>query len=644
MQISPNTADVTLSALAESARESESRRDTLERLANLCTDRSITVSVTFVEEEAACTVDDDMPGEAYDIQIPTRRYEQPGTDLPDAVWDKRIQVGLLFHELGHVLYSDFDRFGDRIEDVKPEWQPVFKTIYNAAEDGVVETQIANEFNVTDDLVLLDETFAHLADRRHEDFVNLFDLAPGQRAGEQDSDAQPEQAVPREYTVLEGIQLGLLDRGFTQSSRFETLIDPSAPTRTVRDDRGDVLRDLAPVLDAFMAKMLSEPDGTERVDLAWRLYQRIRRKLDPLPTLHLRNLQPGAVRPTDAAAGAFGQPARADSLPGTAAARSYVDQDATSASTGSNVRDGAAADTDRTDLPPGQIAQRELRQRARQATRSSHRQAARTRSPIQAAAVELRELTRNPSLGVDRVGIADVAEDGGDHDRWRAAVEQANQLQADLATRLHRRRKTRFESGHRSGKLDGSRIHRAARGDTRVFQRRTAGDDRDYSCMIVLDRSGSMVGDAIDAAEQAVAQFLSAFSALDVEIGLLSLYESLPYLEVPMGGAPENHVGRFMRSETGGATPLSDALVTARNFVSQGRKTVPIVIVVTDGYPDDRDAYRRELEKYSFPVYGVYIGTESRGHHQYFDNVVTTDVDSIAQKLRELARSLFRSRR
>lgn len=642
MQVTPEISDVELASLSTAERASESRRDTLERLAGLCTPRAVSVSVSFVEDGACCVVDD-SPGEAYEIRIPTRAYDQPGTDLPPAVWNKRVQVGLLFHELGHVLYSDFKRFHEVIDDVRPEWTPVFRTIYNAAEDAVVETQIANEFNVTNDLVLLNKTFRNLAEDRHRRFAALFGLGSTTENGD-------DSPVRGEYTVLEGLKVGILDRGFTHGDRFAQLVDPTDPTRQVRDGREDVLREFEPALVEYVATMLAEPDGTERVEIAARFFEQVRDRLDPLPTIQHQPVEQMAVRPQDADTDTFGASRRATALPDSAQAREYVRDGceraahagAEGASTATTTSGDTDTDGDRSRLPPGAVAQRELRQRARQAGNVARRRSDQSTATLEAAAKSLRRFVRDESTGVERIGIGEESDTGDAHERWANAQRRARQLAADLDAKLRRRRRTRFEGGRRTGRVDSSRVTNAVRGDNRVFQRRTGGDERDYTCLIVLDRSGSMDGARLEAAEQAVGQLLSAFSEADVDTGLLSLYESLPYLEVPVGGDPANHVRRFMRQDACGTTPLSETLAAAKSLLDTGRGAVPLVFVVTDGEPDSTDAYRDELAACSFPVYGVYVDPDADGDPEYFDSLVITDATSVDRDLRALVRSLFRS--
>jgi len=199
MELTPDTPDAQLARLSIPSRGSQRRRRTLERLANICTAPDVSVAVRFSTDEAYCHVPDatdgddeagdgepiDVAGAAggglsggdravdYEVVIPTQGYDQVRTEMAPERWDKRVQVALLFHELGHVKYSDFGRLSERLEATDPEWREVLRRLYNAAEDGVVETQMAAEFNVREDFVVLNSTLAALETEQHDAYNELF---------------------------------------------------------------------------------------------------------------------------------------------------------------------------------------------------------------------------------------------------------------------------------------------------------------------------------------------------------------------------------------------------------------------------------------------------------------------------------------
>lgn len=626
MHLTPDTTDDEIRALTTPSRASEERRSELQRLASLCTDRALEITVEFDEQRAFCRPADER-GIDFAIRIPTTKYEQVTTSLPPTLWDRRVQIALLFHELGHVHYSDFDRFGERRSDVNNRWRELFRTVYNAAEDGVVETQMANEFTVTDDFVLLNEALVNHADEKHRRFVELFE------------DERIEGRPIQTYTVFEALTIGLLDRGFVDSGRFRELLDESHPWRCVKDGREGILQDLEPLMDTYMAAMLSEPDGAERVELAVEFFESVRPYFESLPPMQRQRHQTTAVRPPDVRA-AEGWTARpADQLPSEGAAERSVRR----RSTRFNSAEGESPESGSGGLePPGRVGDERFRRAAGRASRGRmNGHSGRGDSPLAREAVRVVDVIRDDAVDLEEVVVVESATDGGDTDRWRDAVARSKALEADLRSQLRRERRPRERPGRRAGRVDTRRLVEATQGTQRVFTRKEAGTQKDYSCLLVLDRSGSMDGQPIRKAEFATAQLAQALFAVGVDVSVLSAWRTQPCLELPFGANPEEYVGRLMTARASGSTPLSDTLVLARNLLSHGRGSIPFLIVITDGDPDDRGAYQEQLSRCSVPVFGVYIGTNQDA--DYFDRIVYADTDSLDRTIDRLIRRLFTQR-
>ncbi|WP_254830643.1 VWA domain-containing protein [Haloglomus salinum] len=686
MYLTPDTDPGRLSRLALPDRRSAENRRELERLANICTPRSVDVSVSFTEREASCrpadTGDEDdgsgsrtgaehrqrhggsagpLVTESYVIRLPTERIEQGRTDMHPRRWDRRVQVGLLFHELGHVLYSDLQRFGDWRSHIAPEWEELFRTVYNAAEDGVVEAQMAAEFDVGEDFVVLNDAFAQRERRRHRAYVDLFDdgepagagsgrggdpaREPGARSGGSPAGhsgtgpgapgVASRDGPPLEYTVKEALGIGLLDHGFGDSGRFEALLDPDDEALVVRNGRHDVLVELQPSIETYMDRMFAEPDGTRRVDLAAAFFRTVRPTLEALPPAQLQAGQRRAGRPHDAIPVAITDPRPADRLPGLAA-----DQG----------EDGTRRSGDRTgrgtgpgrEVLPGRLDRGTVRRAERSLRGDDASRALDDSDPLRQEAERLLELVRE-SEELDRVGIPEPEPGSGNRERWETAARDAQRLSAALETQLRRERRATRSGGHRVGSLDSRRVVDVRRGSSRVFERVERGPEKDYSCLLVLDRSGSMSG-AVAAAEDATARLAVAMAGVGVDVSVLSVHQSLPWLELPFGGTPGDHVDRLLSGRVGGSTPLSAALTIARERVRTGRGHEPLVFVVTDGAPNDEERYGAVLDACNFPVFGVYIDAgdgAAPDHTEFFDRLVVTDPDAVGTTLTQLVRTLFR---
>ena len=626
MHLTDETTTAALAALSMPDRASNERRRELERLASLCTDRDTTVSVTLDDERALARPDDERGMDAYEILIPTEKYEQLGTDLPQGLWDRSLQVAFLFHELGHVYYSDFDRFGDRLETTGGRWRDLFRMVYNSVEDGVIETQVANEYSVADDFVLLNRVLVARGDRRHRQYVDLFDLDT--------VDGGPVQS----YTVFEALIIGLLDRGFVDSGRFDEIIDPNSDQRVVLGGHRDALVDLVPAMDTYVADMLSQSDGTKRVERAHGFFETARDAFEALPPLQNGRVQTAPVRPADTRPRNGWGVVSADRLPDEQAARAHVSSDR-SRSVGEGSTSGSAH-PDEDHRPPGRIEDETLHRVARRRTRAQASRRGSGRSPFEQEARRLLDVVHDETTHLEDVIVAEPAETGGDTDRWAAAVERSQQLTADLAAQLRHERRPRDTGGHRVGRLDGRRLVRANRGTQRVFTRRESGTVKDYACLVVLDRSGSMDGEPVRTAETATAQLVHALFEVGVDVSVLSVWEDCPCLELPFGARPANHVDRLMTERADWGTPLSTAIEISRERIDRGSGSHPFVIVITDGEPNEPNRYRSQLEKCTFPVFGIYIGAAPDTHTEYFDQILYTETGTLERTLQRLIRTLF----
>jgi len=618
MELTANTDEEQLRTLGLPDRASETRRRNLERIGSLCTDRNVELTVRLSEEEALArpTPHDD---DAYEILIPQREYEQVDLEMPARLWDRTIQVAFLFHELGHVHYSDFERFGEVKEGLDTRWRELFRTIYNAAEDGVIETQIASEFNVTDDLFLLNETLAERADRRHRKYVELFEM---EAAGE------PVQS----YTVLEALSIGLLDRGYVNSGRFDAILDDENLQRVILGGHDDALRELVADIDEFMTRMLSEPDGASRVEYAAEFFETARSVFESLPPLQRRRVQTVPVKPPDTQACESWSSKPATHLPSRERARQHVQT--TQADGRSNNGQGEQGG------PPGTPAESCIEQSTHRRTIRQRSGSSQSSSPLVQEAQRLLTLVRDENTDISSITVVEPADDGGDRGRWQAAGNGSQQLVADLRTRLRRERRPRDSPGYRVGRLNDRRVVAGYNGEQRVFTRRETGGRKDYSCILVLDRSGSMAGDVVETAEKAVGQLAHALFQVGVDVSVLSLWQGHACLELPFGAAPKENIGRLMTGRAAGGTPLGDAVTVASERIGMGRGSYPFVIVVTDGYPNDAEKYRNALDSCTFPVFGVYVGSRPADDTAYFDRVVHTERVRLGRTLRQLIRQLF----
>jgi Mg-chelatase subunit ChlD len=176
----------------------------------------------------------------------------------------------------------------------------------------------------------------------------------------------------------------------------------------------------------------------------------------------------------------------------------------------------------------------------------------------------------------------------------------------MALRESRRDQTR--SGVTSGSFDRRRAGALARGDVDAFSVRQQGDEKQYDLVLVLDRSSSM-SNLIHTAEDAVARFALACEDLGINVAIIDFVHGDARLIKPFSVETEHVQASLMSGETGGGTPLTDALGLARCLLDQ-RRDSPLVIIITDGKPGSADDYQQELQQTYGPVCGLTLALDT----------------------------------
>ena len=200
---------------------------------------------------------------------------------------------------------------------------------------------------------------------------------------------------------------------------------------------------------------------------------------------------------------------------------------------------------------------------------------------------------------------------------------------------------------RSGvKLSTANMSRLAACDLRVFEKRSEKKAVNCAVHILLDLSGSMCGieDVAIRASLALTSCLMTFlyvnPALSVFPGVNQPVECI----VPHGQKllrkSESAIASMYAS---GGTPLAQGLLSSAIALSQTREDRKIMIVVTDGIPDDYDTAQtliNKLQDSGVVMIGIGIGRNHRVE-DFFDHHVSIDsVEDLQSKFFTVARELF----
>jgi nitric oxide reductase activation protein len=227
----------------------------------------------------------------------------------------------------------------------------------------------------------------------------------------------------------------------------------------------------------------------------------------------------------------------------------------------------------------------------------------------------------------------------------AAVGRARAATAHLRRRLgvlvQASRDDDVWRARRGRRLDSTRLYRPSAGQPALFVRRDEREAPETAVGLLLDRSGSMSG-LIGLASQAV---LATALALDAIPGAACWAAAFPGDRddrvVPLKRFEERAcrvAGRFDLA-AGGGTPLASALWRAGFELSRRPEPRRLLVVATDGLPNDVGAARDILGRCragGIEVIGLGIGQTLAEVREVFGDRDATAIAAIA----ELAPALF----
>ena len=273
--------------------------------------------------------------------------------------------------------------------------------------------------------------------------------------------------------------------------------------------------------------------------------------------------------------------------------------------------------------------------------------------------ELRELGDEEELEVagsgagggdmDSLAVLPAPEDQETaEDSWGEVTDTADTVGETLQNVLRLEEQSPSRTGMTSGKYDTSKAHRLAYGDPRVFKRGIPEGDKRYLIVLVLDRSGSMSprgsrGGEIGVAVEAVTAFGLAAEQIGIDVAVVDFVDETARLVKPVAVGVEYAKDALLSTETGGGTPLADALELSESII-QRRQYEPLVISITDGKPDDVSPVKDQIKHLPAPVCSITLATTAGSKprkaeqlEQYWERSVTVfEKDDLTRRLDEFA--------
>lgn len=216
---------------------------------------------------------------------------------------------------------------------------------------------------------------------------------------------------------------------------------------------------------------------------------------------------------------------------------------------------------------------------------------------------------------------DVPVDADPSELLRECAGATNALRERLLALLQAQTQSRSRLRSTGTRIKGSRLHRIAAGDPRVFIHRARRQQRDTSVLLLVDRSGSMkdrVGQSTKI-ELATISALAVAMALDGQSGMKVGVAGFPgraEAVVPLSGIGDSiraSAGRYAALTADGGTPMAPALWWALDKISAATTSRKVLLVVTDGKPSQHELCRRIIglaPRLGVEVHGLGVGTES----------------------------------
>lgn len=170
-----------------------------------------------------------------------------------------------------------------------------------------------------------------------------------------------------------------------------------------------------------------------------------------------------------------------------------------------------------------------------------------------------------------------------------AVSTVGRLSSRLKQKLQAQSQTRTGRSARGTRIYERHLAGVAKGDVRIFRKTQPGIATDTAIFLLGDVSGSMSGSAIQLANQALyasAVAMQQVKGVDVAVGAFPGNQMV----LRFGQRARHQEQRFNLCSTG-STPLETGVAMAHAALQRCKRPRKILLVVTDGDPDD--AYRAQ---------------------------------------------------
>lgn len=186
----------------------------------------------------------------------------------------------------------------------------------------------------------------------------------------------------------------------------------------------------------------------------------------------------------------------------------------------------------------------------------------------------------------------------------------------LRRALQSRARTKIKGGRMDGLLDPRSLSKAITGSTEIYNKRTERRDENTAVTLLIDLSGSMVGNPVALCQQMTLAVWDTLRRSDVKLEILGYACGRPLFEIKAfadeSPAVEGRIG-MMHRLPGGGTGTGEAILEAGRRLMARTERRKVMLVQTDGCANNPEFARKAahvIHANGVTVFGVGIGSSA----------------------------------
>lgn len=246
--------------------------------------------------------------------------------------------------------------------------------------------------------------------------------------------------------------------------------------------------------------------------------------------------------------------------------------------------------------------------------------------------------KSAGAGKDSISVRNPEDVDSKVSGKRAAEAQriARSVESIVDDYLHQRERTRESKNELWGQFDDSNLVDAERGSPRSFRRQDKPDELDYHAVIMCDESSSMAGSDMRAAATGLSALVKGFEDAGIDVDVYR-FGRTPCLIKTAAEEYDDVDDMMLDSSTRGSTVLYPLLEELESRTDLEQKH-SFGLVLTDGLPNNKETCKDLLGDIDIPMLSIQVSQETDYFNDVYDALENVDSsDEISGALRKIVR-------